>query len=222
MLLFKKPFTQKGLNIYIDLDTIIQREITDITYLAVRDKLSCIYGFWKPIDWERQAFEASGFNPFYKHATIMNSSFLMWFDDELEYIWDQFEKDMDKHMVVLRGNDEYINLFHKDILNMLPRGIFYSYFYGAEEGSEFFPKDKDQYVKRPEYYIRMLNGMGKNKVRTHALFAETKEPVPPNYKTMSVIQREKRAVAEQLGIAVDAKGDVIESSYNKVGLKIST
>ena len=222
MLLFKKPYTQPGLNIYIDLDTVIQRDITDIIYYAVHNKLTTIYCYFKPIDWERQAYPASGFNPFFKHVTLMNSSFMMWYDDELEFIWNQFEREMDKTMVVLRGNDEYLNLFHKDIIKFMPRGIFYSYFYGAEEGSEFFHKDKDPFVKRPEYFIRMLNGYGKKKHRVHARFAESGDPVPLDYKVKSTVARELRQIFDDEGIRTDENGKPIELTYNKVGLEVST
>ena len=47
------------------------------------------------------------------------------------------------------------------MINTLPRGWAYSYFFGAEEGSEFFPKDKDPFLKRRDFHFRLLNGQGK-------------------------------------------------------------
>jgi hypothetical protein len=44
---------------------------------------------------------------------------------------------------------------------VLPRGWCYSYFFGAEQGSEFFNRDKDAWKKREKYKIRLLNGEGK-------------------------------------------------------------
>ena len=104
----------------------------------------------------------------------------------------------------------------------MPRGIFYSYFYGAEEGSEFFPKDKDSFVKRPEYFIRMLNGYGKKKHRVHARFAESGDPVPLDYKVKSTVARELRQIFDDEGIRTDENGKPIELTYNKVGLEVST
>ena len=205
----------------VDTKTIDCTNITDIIQYAVHDKLTSIYCYFKPIDWERQAYEASNYNPFFKHVTLMNSSFMMWYGDELEFIWNQFQREMDKNMVLLRGNDEYLNLFHKDIMNFMPRGIFYSYFYGAEEGSEFFPKDKDPFKKRPQYYIRMLNGYGKKKHRIHARFTD-KTPVPLDYKVRSTVARETRQIFDDEGIRTDENGKPIELSYNKVGLEVSS
>ena len=60
-----------------------------------------------------------------------------------------------------RGNDDYLGNEWNHLLKPLPRGIVYSWYYGAEVGSEFFPKDKAASKERPEYYIRLLNGPGK-------------------------------------------------------------
>ena len=61
-----------------------------------------------------------------------------------------------------------MNRYHRDIINCLPRGWVYSWFYGAEEGSEFFSKDKEMYKKRPQYYFRLLNGEGKRMTEMEA------------------------------------------------------
>ena len=164
MLLFDKKFTGPELNIYIDLDTVIQRDFKDIIHYAFRDKLTMLYSFWKPIDWETQAYRVSGYNKSFKHATLINSSIMMWHGNDLNYITEEFLYDQDKVMLEFRGNDEYMYKFHKDIITCLPRGWAYSYFFGAEQGSEFFPHDKEPWQIRPQYVFRLLNGEGKRKI----------------------------------------------------------
>ena len=77
-------------------------------------------------------------------------------------IWRDFSKDPEFIMTMYRGNDDYLGHQWIRSLKPLPRGIAYSYYYGADVGSEFFPRDKQAYQKRDEYYIRLLNGPGKN------------------------------------------------------------
>ena len=125
------------------------------------DKLTMLYCFWKPIDWESQAFKVSNFDPDFEFATLINSSIMAWHGKGWDWIWKQFMEDPENYTFKFRGNDEYMSHWHKDLINTLPRGWAYSYFFGAEEGSEFFPKDKESFVKRHDYVFRLLNGQGK-------------------------------------------------------------
>ena len=63
MLLFHPEIDKEGTNLYFDLDVTIDREITDIDKFITADKLTSVYCYWKPIDWERQAYGAADFNP---------------------------------------------------------------------------------------------------------------------------------------------------------------
>jgi len=161
MLLFSKDFTGPELNIYIDLDTVIQRDISNIVHFANNNMLTLLYSYWKPIDWEQTAYKASGYKQEFKHSTLLNSSIMMWHGNQLQHITELFFDNLDKNLVHFRGNDEYLSSFHKDRINVLPRGWCYSYFFGAEQGSEFFNRDKDAWKKREKYKIRLLNGEGK-------------------------------------------------------------
>ena len=77
-------------------------------------------------------------------------------------IWRDFKQDDEYIMTKYRGNDDYLGNEWLHKLKALPRGVAYSWYYGADVGSEFFPRDKDAYKKRDEYYIRLLNGPGKD------------------------------------------------------------
>lgn len=161
MYLFSEEISGDGINMYFDLDMKIQRDISWVTDFCSDDKITLLYSYWKPIDWEQHAYKASNYDRSFKHTTITNSSFMMWKGKQFNYIWEEYWKHPDKFMLEFRGNDEYMNKFHRDVLRVMPRGFAYSLFYGAEDGSEFFPKDKDPYVERDQYYINLLNGMGK-------------------------------------------------------------
>ena len=154
---------------------------------AVKDKLTMLYCYWKPIDWESQAFKVSGFDPDFEFAALVNSSIMMWHGNSLDYVAKQFMDDPEVFAFKFRGNDEYINHYHRDIINCLPRGWAYSYFFGAEQGSEFFPKDKTPFLRREGYMFRLLNGQGKKYVD---LNAEDSKDNP----ALHVVRQEKEQV----------------------------
>ena len=96
-----------------------------------------------------------------RFPTFYNSSIMGWVGHTLHKIWRDFYKDDQFIMTQYRGNDDYLGNEWNHLLKPLPRGIVYSWYYGAEVGSEFFPKDKAASKERPEYHIRLLNGPGK-------------------------------------------------------------
>jgi len=128
---------------------------------AQPDKLRCIYKYWTPVEFKRNAYYNSGWNPRFAYPTLINTSFMGWNGRSLKDMWWDFEKDADFNMTRFWGNDDYLEHLWPDRLAVMPRKIFYSYFYGAEHGSEFFDKDKEMFIKRQDYYVRLLNGKGK-------------------------------------------------------------
>ena len=163
MLLFNPEIDKEGINLYFDLDLTIQKDITDIDQFIFPQLLTMVYSFWKPIDWleldkqEKSVRE----DPDMRFPTFYNSSVMGWRGHTMHQVWRDFYKDDQYIMNQYRGNDDYLGNEWDTILKPLPRGIVYSYYYGAEVGSEFFPKDKEPYKERPEYHIRLLNGPGK-------------------------------------------------------------
>ena len=163
MLLFNPEIDKEGINIYFDLDLTIQNDISNIDQFIFPHLLTAVYSFWKPIDWldlnkqEKSVQE----DPDMRFPTFYNSSVMGWVGHTMHQVWRDFYKDDQYIMNQYRGNDDYLGNEWDAILKPLPRGIVYSYYYGAEVGSEFFPKDKEPYKKRPEYDIRLLNGPGK-------------------------------------------------------------
>ena len=163
MLLFSPEIDKEGINIYFDLDLTIQKDITDIDQFIFPRLLTAVYSFWKPIDWlelDKQEKNVQE-DPDMRFPTFYNSSVMGWVGHTMHQVWRDFYKDDQYIMNQYRGNDDYLGNEWDTILKPLPRGIVYSYYYGAEVGSEFFPKDKEPYKKRPEYNIRLLNGPSK-------------------------------------------------------------
>lgn len=197
MLLFDKEFSGPELNIYFDLDTVIQHNISDIIHFAPHGKLTGVYCYWKPIDWERSAYVASNYNHDFKYATLFNSSIMMWHGNTLQHITDGFLQDREKSLLLFRGNDEYLARFHSNEIKVLPRGWCYSYFFGAEQGSEFFDKDKEPFVKRNHFKIRLLNGEGKR-------YQQMIDERQPDQHTKDEIER------------------INELNYNEVGKQVSS
>ena len=198
MLLFREDISGDGLNIYFDLDTVIQNNFDSIIDYAVLDKLTMLYCYWKPIDWESQAFKVSDFDPDFEFATLINSSIMLWHGKRMHYITELFMEDPEAFVFKFRGNDEYLNKFHRDIINTLPRFWAYSYFFGAEEGSEFFPKDKASFHYRHGYFFRLLNGQGKkyNDLHRENRRLAAGEPPDPHNPIHDIIRQEKETVVK--------------------------
>ena len=164
MLLFHPEIDKEGTNLYFDLDVTFHREITDITKFIFPRMLTAAYCYWKPVDWldiSKQEKVVQD-DPDMRFPSFYNTSVMGWVGGSLTDIWDDFYKDDQYIMNMYRGNDDYLGNNWTGALKALPRKICYSQYYGADVGSEFFPRDKESYKKRENYYIRLLNGPGKD------------------------------------------------------------
>ena len=162
-LLFSPEIDKEGVNLYFDLDLTIQKDISEIDQFIFPQLLTAVYSFWKPVDWlelDRQEEDVQN-DPEMRFPTFYNSSVMGWIGHTLHDVWRDFRKDDQIIMTQYRGNDDYLGNEWNKLLKPIPRGIVYSYYYGAEVGSEFFPRDKEPLKERPEYHIRLLNGPGK-------------------------------------------------------------
>jgi len=163
MLLFHPEIDKEGTNLYFDLDVTFHRDVTDITKFIFPRMLTCVYCYWKPIDWldTSKQERAVRKDPDMRFPSFYNTSVMGWEGGTLTDIWDDFYKDDQYIMNMYRGNDDYLGNNWTGALKALPRKICYSQYYGADVGSEFFPRDKGN-KKRDNYYIRLLNGPGKD------------------------------------------------------------
>jgi len=141
--LFKNPAAE--INIFLDLDVIIQNDITHFADYVELNKLRIVKAYWKP-------YELFGTDMNY------NSSVLVWKGD-LSNIWKEFIIDPDYYMVKYAGIDSYLYYHHYELLNVFPRGQIYSRLYGIDEnnyykaGEPLMPLFKDD-----QYPICIFNG----------------------------------------------------------------
>jgi len=118
-------------NIFFDLDVVIQHDITHLKDYAENDKLMMIKAYWKP--WLEDA-EA---NPKRQFDMNLNSSVLVWTGD-LTKIWEQFIDEPEYYLLKYKGIDSYLCFDHTEKLNFFPRGEIYSRAYGVDENDYWY------------------------------------------------------------------------------------
>ena len=132
-------------NIFFDLDVVIQNDITHLKDLCVEDMLCMIKAYWKPY-------------PLTEFDTNLNSSVMIWKGD-LTDIWIKFKKDIDYYMFKYNGIDSYLDHDQSDKLLYLPKGEVYSRLYGIDENNYFRAGyDEVKYFYEPNYNICIFNG----------------------------------------------------------------
>ena len=141
-------------NIFFDLDNVIQKDITHLKDYAEEDKLMLIKAYWKPWLEGVEAKVDKGFD------MNLNSSVLIWKGDLTE-IWNMFIEDPELYLFKYRGIDSYINFHHNEKLNYLPRGEVYSRLYGIDEDEHWYTYGKDlpeKYYYSEDHTICIFNG----------------------------------------------------------------
>ena len=131
--------------LFLDLDVVIQNDITHMKDYAVEDMLYLIKAYWKPY-----AVEALDTN--------LNSSIMIWNGDCTD-IWKKFYKDSDYYMLKYNGIDSYLDHDQSDKLLYLPKGEVYSRLYGIDENNYFKAGyDEVNYFYEPNFNICIFNG----------------------------------------------------------------
>jgi len=131
--------------LFLDLDVVIQNNITHLKDYCVEDMLCMIKAYWKPYELEPL-------------DTNLNSSIMIWLGDCTE-IWKHFDHDLDYYMVKYNGIDGYLHHNQSDKLLYLPKGEVYSRLYGVHENNYFRAgHDEVKYFYEPDYNICIFNG----------------------------------------------------------------
>lgn len=139
-------YSTKTPTIFLDLDVVIQNDITHFKNYCVEDMLCLIKARWKPYQLEEL-------------DTNINSSIMIWSGDITD-IWNKFHKDDDYYMLKYNGIDGYLHHNQSEKLLYLPKGEVYSRLYGVDEnnywkaGSEIEP----EYFYEPSYSVCVFNG----------------------------------------------------------------
>ena len=149
LLLFKKP--SADINLFFDLDVVIQNNITHLKEYAIENKLCMIKAYWKPYELSRSH---SLFD------TNFNSSILAWKGD-LSIIWKSFLKDPEYYMSKYNGIDSFIDYHHNEKLHFFKQGVAYSRLYGIDENNYWRNVNgtiQPKYFFEPNYDVCIFNG----------------------------------------------------------------
>ena len=146
LLLFNPDYEPDGINLYLDIDLIIQRPI-DLLIDFLSPSLTKVRAFWKPID----STDGDYCNLDQRWDMNYNSSIMLWQSNSCTHIWDTFIADPDMYMIKYHGIDRFI--YHEiSPSNYFPSGIIYSRLYGIDlsdvPGPYYFP----------ESYVCLFNG----------------------------------------------------------------
>lgn len=148
--LFKYP--AENMTLFLDLDIVIQKNITHLKKYCVENKLCLIKSYWKPYDVARKTFD-----------TKLNSSIMLWKND-CTNIWNMFYKDQDYYMLKYNGIDGYLEYNQNKKLLYFPNNkIVYSRLYGIDENNYWKPGHTSpvKYFYAPDYDICIFNGWRK-------------------------------------------------------------
>jgi hypothetical protein len=142
--LFEHP--TKTPTMFLDLDVVIQNDITHFKDYCVEDMLCLIKAYWKPYD--IAALD-----------TNLNSSIMIWSGDCTD-LWVKFEKDLDYYMVKYNGIDSYLDHDQNEKLLYIPRNKVYSRLYGIDENNYWRARDniKPNYYFKSDYIVCIFNG----------------------------------------------------------------
>jgi hypothetical protein len=137
--------------LFLDLDVVIQNNITHLKDYIVEDMLCTVKCYWKPH--VKNIAESPHFD------MNLNSSVMLWQGD-LTNVWNTFYKDSDYYMVKYNGIDSFLFYDNPEILLWLDRGEVYSRLYGYDEDNNYIAGSLEvpDYYYKPDYNICIFNG----------------------------------------------------------------
>mgnify|MGYP001205813634 FL=1 len=145
--MFQEDFIDSGdINLFFDLDIVIQNNLDNFIKEQLRDNLSMIRAYWK------KDKVTDGSSPKFKEKWDMyaNSSVLLWKNKSLGYIWNHFDSNPDFFMTKYKGIDRF--LFHENMpLSFFPKKLIYSRINGVDETDFYKGKAFKNQVKRYDF-----------------------------------------------------------------------
>jgi hypothetical protein len=137
--------------LFLDLDVVIQNNITHLKDYIVEDMICTVKCYWKPH--VKNIAESPHFD------MNLNSSVMLWQGD-LTNVWNTFYKDSDYYMVKYNGIDSFLFYDNPEILLWLDRGEVYSRLYGYDEDNNYIAGSLEvpDYYYKPDYNICIFNG----------------------------------------------------------------
>lgn len=142
--LFEHP--TRTSTMFLDLDIVIQNDITHLKNLCEKNMLCLIKAYWKPYD-------------ITEYDTKLNSSIMIWSGDCTD-MWNKFEKNQDYYMLKYNGIDSYLDHDQNEKLLYIPRDEVYSRLYGIDENRYWKAGDdiEPNYFFEHNYNICIFNG----------------------------------------------------------------
>ena len=152
--LFEKPTTQ--LTMFLDIDVVIQNDITHYSLYGEDNKICTIKAWWKP-----HARDAKPIPPGFNMD--LNSSVIIWKGD-FTGVWKEFNETPEYFMNKYQGIDSYLYFHHQDILNYFPRNEIYSRLHGCDEYNMWNWGKPVPLFHNPHYNICIFNKWKMDKV----------------------------------------------------------
>jgi hypothetical protein len=140
--LFKQNNLGSGINLYLDLDVIIQNNIDHFFKKAKYNKLKLISADYDSMGWSKSSDDISIFTfPFY------NSSIMIWYNNENSQIYEKFISNSLLYQKFYLGMDRFLSYeFNQNIFIDIGR-------------SEYYYRNKRRpYENMSEFKINIING----------------------------------------------------------------
>lgn len=132
-----------GRNVILDLDVLILNDVTELFTQEI-DKPMINFNAWQ----DPRAVKAN-----YSHiTTFLNSSMVIYDDDQLAPIFDQYHDDKKLAGIQYKSLDKYLMYRHLNRFDPLPDKTMYSYSGGAS-----WPDDLARGKYRPDYKVCIFN-----------------------------------------------------------------
>lgn len=151
--LFEYP--TRTLTMFLDLDVVIQNDITHFKDYCVDDMLCLVKAYWKPyMSIVEEEFDVD-----------INSSIMIWNGDCTD-IWKSFYNDYEHYIWKYAGIDRYLYYNQSDKLLYLPEGEAYSRLYGTNKFNyNLYGHGIKRLFYRPEIPVCIFDGwnLGINK-----------------------------------------------------------
>jgi hypothetical protein len=160
--LFKRNDRPEGINLYLDLDVVIQNNIDEIFKRVVKDKLTILESFDLNMNFTEFHFDVNTL-PFY------NSSIMVWYNNENINLYEKFITNTELYMKVYHGIDRFFSYeIDQYFFNSLSDEYYYFRSSHDYDDSDFLftdlimVRDWGSYTKRiyyhPERSICVFNG----------------------------------------------------------------
>ena len=123
--LFKKNDRPNGINLYLDLDVVIQNDIDEIFKSATKNKLTLIetIGLGIDIDFEEEAM-VNHYDP--RTSPFYNSSIMVWYNNENAYFYEKFISNSESYIKIYSGIDRFFSYeFNQSFFNELFTDFYY-------------------------------------------------------------------------------------------------